>query len=101
MKLLRTQVIEIDLDSERKRLNECFTGAKLKRHLKILDCFEKGEWEKCNDLYDKLPYDEKEEYSEQENVGSYIKLAFPSYPFYDRYTKTKYGPALISIMRQF
>ena len=100
MKLLRTQVIEIDLDTERKRLNECFTGAKLKRHLKILDCFEKGEWEECNDLYDKLPYDEKGEYPEQENVGSYIKFAFPSYPFYDSYTRIKYEPALTSIFKR-
>lgn len=66
--------IEIDLEAERKRINRAgtYNNRQKKVLLKLVDLFEKGEWQKC--LYfvnDKRNFPDNEErgYSEKEHIG--------------------------------
>lgn len=79
MKIKITQIIDFDAEKELKRLNHCFKGEQLKRQLDIYNTFIEGDFEKCIDLYNKLPYCKKDECPEQEFVGLVIGEALDKY----------------------
>ncbi|MCK9434789.1 MAG: hypothetical protein M0R32_08250 [Candidatus Cloacimonetes bacterium] len=72
MKIKVSTIYEIDIEKERKRLNKCFKGKQLKRHLALLNLFEEGKFKDWLDVYEKLPYDNKEGCTEREFVGEEI-----------------------------
>jgi hypothetical protein len=72
MKIQIVKTISFNEERERKRLEECFMGATLKRQIAILDAFVARDFRKAYDLYQKLPYNKKEGCSEKEFVGCYF-----------------------------
>jgi len=74
MKITIKKDFVFDLAKERSRLKKCFKGQQLARQNAIVDAFEARDFQKCGDLYSKLPYDTKHECDEQEYVGEYFQF---------------------------
>lgn len=74
MKIQKTYTFEIDVDKERERFTHFFADEpqKIPRQLAILDALEAKDLDKVWKLYWDLPYDEENEYPEQENVGMWF-----------------------------
>ena len=60
IRIVKTYDIDIDLAKERKRIRKLFKGEMRDKLLEIIDEFDKGNYQKMNDLYDALPYDDVE-----------------------------------------
>lgn len=52
-KLVKTEIVEIDLDEERKRIKACdFSDEQRERLLKLCDMFEEGKYKECDEFID-------------------------------------------------
>lgn len=76
MKITVTVVEEYEYDEvkELKRLHACFKGRVLKRQLAIFEKFKAQDWDAVRELYNDLPYNNKEECAEQEFVGMWSAI---------------------------
>lgn len=77
MKIEQSRIIDIDFDKEKKRLKKILSGTQLARHIKLVELAEHWELEKFAEMYKQLPYDEEDEFPEQEIVGDYASYIFP------------------------
>lgn len=76
MKILATQLFEVNLEEERKRLKRGLKGEQLERHLHLLSLFEQEKWKEFEKVYDALPRDEEGEFPEQELCGEYVRFVW-------------------------
>jgi hypothetical protein len=71
--ITKTITVEFDLNKERKHIKECFKKKKEKPYrdalINVIDTFEKDGLNAAYDEYDKLPYNELDEYPLQESMG--------------------------------
>ena len=72
MKITIKKEFVFDLAEEKRRLKRCFKGKQLARQMAIVNAFESRDFQKCVELFDKLPYDKK--FSEKEYVGLYFNF---------------------------
>ena len=67
------KLIEIDLEDERKRIANIGLNKRQKAALlKLVDLFERGEWQACLDHVNNkkaFPYNLREEYDEKEHIS--------------------------------
>lgn len=76
VKLARTESVEYDLSRELKRLRHCFKGETLGRQLLLIKYLLEGKIYELAELYDSLPYNEKNECPEKEYVGGWLRFLF-------------------------
>ncbi len=77
MKITRTktEIFDIDLETEQARLKKYFKGKQLARQQAIFDAmFVEKDLGKVQELYDALPYCKRSECPEQEYVGAWITI---------------------------
>ena len=81
MKFQITEIIEFDEREERQRIISYFNKAWQKRLLAILDNFEKGNYQKADQLYDKLPYCRIHQCPGQEFVNPILREIFVKFVY--------------------
>lgn len=86
------KLIEIDLISERKRINKkgLFTKKQREALLDLCELFEAGEWQKCLDMVNNekaFPYNKKGEYPEAEHIGRDMVNVISNLGVYNFYTQ--------------
>lgn len=67
-----TQFVNFDVEEERTRINECFTGDVLHRQLHIFQLFLDGHYKECYRCMCALPYNDEDECAETEYVCPFI-----------------------------
>jgi hypothetical protein len=76
IKMARTESIDYDIDRELKRLRKCFNGKTLERQLLLIKYLLEDRLKELAELYDNLPYNDKNECPEKEYVGSWLGFLF-------------------------
>jgi hypothetical protein len=90
MKFKITEIIEFDEKEERQKIISYFNKVWQKRLLAILDNFEKGDYQKTYELYDKLPYCSVDECVGQEFVNPILVEILVKFT----YANCKYGKTI-------
>ena len=75
-KVITTKTFEFDVEEEEKRLKKCFSGERLERQMNLIELFKQNKLEDLYEAYMELPYNDEDEYPEQENVGLWFSALY-------------------------